>query len=404
MKVKFLVFIICFLCSLVLSYKSTKLEFNSPTEKQSSRKHDFMDDDGVFFPVERFVPFTTTIVKHGERLEKISIVDQTYGWCASKKNLFRTTDGGSTWQEMKLTIPQETFIDQIHFINRSLGWVVLQKHGEIFKQSGSRIIWLLKTNDGGETWNEMYKNESIEAVKLKFSDEFNGWFMGIKYDKEGCSSFILNTNNQGKSWNDVSSEFIKTASENKKIHDNRDVALRVIQNGNEATIITGTKAIIKTSNGGRSWKLIDIIEEEKTPWSESTGIVDFGLTDDEQKWAIDAGGCAGPEFTISTQTRDGVWKKRGLLSTRFTDAEYLFGNAFLISGSRSKNIDGVVREVGVIHYTLDTGKPWITIYESSEAERVTGINVIGNEIWAICNNGSLVKLNLPSPTTMAQRK
>jgi photosystem II stability/assembly factor-like uncharacterized protein len=336
------------------------------------------------------------MVSYGESLENISIIDQTYGWCASKKRLFRTIDGGISWQEMKLSIPQESFISQIHFNNRSLGWLVLQKYGETFEQYEDNYIWLLKTNDGGETWTLMYENKSIDATHLTFTNESDGWFVGIKYVGNNASSFILNTNDQGNSWNDVSAKFIISSTNNNKSHNNAEVALRVIQNGDETTVVTGTGAIIKTSDRGNSWNKIDAIEDIDDFFY--TGIVDFGVTNDNRRWAIGAmNGEEGTWITVYMQTPDSKWEMHPLYGTSFRDSKYLFENTFLVSGSKTLVKDGVVTELGVIYYFSDAGITWTTIYQSNETESVNSIDVIGNEVWAVCKNGSVVKLNLPLP-------
>lgn len=388
MKIRYLVFIICFLCSLTLSNVTHYLAVISKTENQNAQVSEItLKEEGM---IKVLVPFSSTILQPGESLDYIDMVDQAYGWCASKNKLFKTIDGGDSWQEMKLSIPQQAVINNIYLTNRSLGWVVLQKYGDGFDKYEDNYIWILKTIDGGETWNLTYEAKSIDTTHLTFTDESNGWLVGAKYAGYK-SSFILNTDNQGKTWNDVSPTYNKSFNKNNGL----DIALQVVQNGDEATFVASKGVIIKTSDRGKTWKKIDAIAD--TDEFFYTGIRNFGVMDDGRRWAMgERAPWHGGIIKIYLQTTRNNWDQSILGITNFSDTKYLFGNTFLVSGSEPRIKDNAIIESGVIRYTSDAGETWITIYQSNETESVNSIDVIDNEVWAACKNGAVVKLNLPS--------
>jgi photosystem II stability/assembly factor-like uncharacterized protein len=75
-------------------------------------------------------------------------IDASTGWVSAKQKtgsnfssgiLFRTEDGGQTWQRLTLPIGEP-----VHFVNNRVGWVA----------GGPARDQLFKTRDGGNTWEE----------------------------------------------------------------------------------------------------------------------------------------------------------------------------------------------------------------------------------------------------------
>ena len=68
---------------------------------------------------------------------------------------------------------------------------------------------ILKTIDGGASWNKVYENAdtSMFLDALHFSDENNGTVIGDPIDGH---LFILTTNNKGASWIKMSNDFFKS--------------------------------------------------------------------------------------------------------------------------------------------------------------------------------------------------
>ena len=96
--------------------------------------------------------------------------------------ILKTTDGGTTWNYQKSSLPN--YLRSIHFINADTGWVV----GEL--KYGKGVI--LKTCDGGITWITQL-NLSEVLYSAYFLDKNNGWAAG----KNGT---ILKTIDGGTNW------------------------------------------------------------------------------------------------------------------------------------------------------------------------------------------------------------
>ena len=132
-------------------------------------------------------------------------------------NMFKTTDGGKTWERVATNVPKTLY--DILFINDNLGYAVGKK--------GTLII----SHDGGETWKKLetpYDNlfttlthqgdrvfatgtEGVileingESVKMLNSKVFT-WLSGIEFGDEnhgiavGARGAILYTADGGKTW------------------------------------------------------------------------------------------------------------------------------------------------------------------------------------------------------------
>ncbi len=72
---------------------------------------------------------------------------------------------------------------------------------------------ILKTFDGGASWNKVYENAdtSMFLDALQFRDENNGTVIG---DPINGHLFVLTTNNKGATWNKMSNSFFKSTLNN----------------------------------------------------------------------------------------------------------------------------------------------------------------------------------------------
>jgi len=78
-------------------------------------------------------------------LRQLSFVDSLTGWAAGEAGtIIRTTDGGTDWEIQNSTV--QTFISDIFFLNRNLGWATTTQDFFPF----SSVI--LKTTNGGKDW------------------------------------------------------------------------------------------------------------------------------------------------------------------------------------------------------------------------------------------------------------
>lgn len=121
----------------------------------------------------------------------IEFVDTTHGWIAAAGIVYRTVNGGQTWQSVPLpsyyTSPQ---IDEIKFLDANTGWVA----------GWDGLV--AKTTDGGQTWTyqnlpqqvNLFSIAAISSQELYMSGRDNMF-----------RSVMFHTTNGGSTWQQVAS-------------------------------------------------------------------------------------------------------------------------------------------------------------------------------------------------------
>lgn len=115
-----------------------------------------------------------------ESLTDIFFINSNIGYiCAQGGKIFKTTNGGVTWND--LMINNFTTLNSINFVNTNVGY------------SAGSSGKVLKTIDGGTTWVDKSIGAITSINAIKFYDENNGLAVGL-------SGKIYRTNNGGDTW------------------------------------------------------------------------------------------------------------------------------------------------------------------------------------------------------------
>lgn len=111
--------------------------------------------------------------------------------CGTQVTKFkRTNDGGRTWTEIE--IPHVRFIDRMVFISPERGWLA---------GTDEKSLYVFRTSDGGLSWEESrtaVPKGSSGVEDLFFLDQNRGWV--IAWPENDGGSYLLSTVNGGKSW------------------------------------------------------------------------------------------------------------------------------------------------------------------------------------------------------------
>ena len=107
-------------------------------------------------------------------LNKVFFSTETHSWIAGgymnspefQSILLKTTDGGQTWDESKF---DSYLINDMFFTDSLHGWSI--------GQDTSRFGMILETFDGGDNWNPVVENLSVPLTAIHFKDGY-GWAVG----------------------------------------------------------------------------------------------------------------------------------------------------------------------------------------------------------------------------------
>ncbi len=107
--------------------------------------------------------------------------------------LWRSTDGGATWS--KSTFPCDRWIRDMTFVDADHGWIVANDMPGAPYIPGVTTTGaiVLRTSDGGRTWQTTDLSNEIELTAVTFADALHGWVLGTR---------ILETWDGGGAWAD----------------------------------------------------------------------------------------------------------------------------------------------------------------------------------------------------------
>ena len=103
----------------------------------------------IFFTTTCFGQWTTLNIPYAGRYEDLFFINPTTGWAINPGQIYKTTDGGTTW-DFQFNPTPWSYLRSIEFATPELGFC------------GSLDSALFKTTDGGTTWTNIA--ESISPV------------------------------------------------------------------------------------------------------------------------------------------------------------------------------------------------------------------------------------------------
>lgn len=232
--------------------------------------------------------------------------------------IFRTTDGGETWQSQSSGTTESLWA--VDFADTSTGTAV-GNEGTI-----------LRTTDGGATWGSQSSGTTVSLRAVALSDTRTGTVVG----REGT---ILRTTDGGGTWQSQSSGTTDQLL---------DVELIDV---NTATVVGGNGTILRTTNGGETWV------------SQSSGVTSMllGVDFTDAGTGIAVGGFGAYGLTTNAvilRTTDGgetwITLLADIATSDLKDVHFVDGNHAMIVGGTG--FGG--QNNGEIFYTSDGGATW----------------------------------------------
>jgi photosystem II stability/assembly factor-like uncharacterized protein len=173
-------------------------------------------------------------ISRGVTLNAVSFIDSNIGFIGgTKSTLLKTMDGGNSWQNI-LPSGTEELLD-VYFHD--------ELHGFISKEHV-----LLRTSDGGNTWDTSYSGQ-VHPKDVHFVNDTVGFFGG-RY-----GTYYFQTQNNGETWSQVE---ISPAIENFEINSILFITKEI---GFIAGVVSNPGSydyfILKTTDGGITWSVVN---------------------------------------------------------------------------------------------------------------------------------------------------
>jgi photosystem II stability/assembly factor-like uncharacterized protein len=288
-------------------------------------------------------------------LRDVFFTDNVNGWiCGINGSIFRTEDGGQTWNEPDSVMgTTDAGIRSIFFVDNLLGYAT--------RNSGK----ILKTIDGGDNWITISIDEVEVALEdVKFINSLHGWSLGE-------NGVILITLDGGINWEVQQSNTFE------------DLRKSFFVDENTGFIVGNNGTALKTINGGETWfQMFSGI---------STTLRNVFFANENLGWIVGHDG-----LILKTEDGGQIWRVMDSFSDDFLRDVHFKGKTGWAVGSN-----------GAILYSNDFGETW---YEQlvETNERLWGVHVIDEQnVWSVGENGVIlnskrrggsctVGINLPS--------
>lgn len=275
-------------------------------------------------------------------LTSVYFVSADTGWvCSQAGNISKTINGGTTWSSLGMGPGGALF-----FLNAQKGF-------------GAGEECLLKTSNGGLSWDTAYKNPEVYWVMgLSFPSPTMGYAAALD---QGMGSYVLKSSNSGISWDTV-------------YHNPDDMFQSIFFVNAQKGFIGGFQGYLyKTENGGTTWLAIDI--------NSSAGLAIASIyfpTPDTGYIATDIGGVYRTTDGGNTWNHLSMSFPPALYSVWFTDANHGFVGGGDGSGSMT------------LYKTSNAGNSW--------SQSASGVNTINAMYfvgalpgYAVGENGTILK-------------
>jgi photosystem II stability/assembly factor-like uncharacterized protein len=116
-------------------------------------------------------------------------------------SVWHTTDGGATWQAQ--TVPSgASLLNRIKFIDAQHGWAVGIKYmGDDQYGYPQHAGIVYRTVNGGQTWEEFYSpGADITLTGVEWVDADHGWVVGFPNRSDLTGGFVFHTADGGQTW------------------------------------------------------------------------------------------------------------------------------------------------------------------------------------------------------------
>ena len=301
----------------------------------------------------------------------LDVINKKVVWVSGTQGtVLKTNDSGNTWEN--ISVPNSTKIDF--------------RDIEAFDDKTAIVMGIssparfYKTNDGGKNWDLVYFNENKEV----FFDGLSFWDSkrGIAFsDPVNGEHYLIKTKDGGETWQEISSSVIPKKLAVEYGFAASGTGIPVFGNKTVWLGMGGEKArVFKSSDAGLNWTAV---ETPIVHGGESTGI--YSLAFKNKKVGIAVGGDYTDQNIKNTMvfTQDGgmTWHLPETQTNEYRECvAHYSGDTFIAVGPSGIDI------------TKDNGKNWMK--ENQKIKNLTAIAFAKNtkEGFAVGKNGSIYKI------------
>ncbi len=303
-------------------------------------------------------------------LRGLSVVNDNVVWVSgSNGTVGRTTNGGKTWKWWVLKGFEKTDFRDIEAFDAATAVVM----------GIAEPAYILKTNDGGESWKVVYENKTkgMFLDAMEFWNDDAGIAIGDPVDGR---FFVTRTFNGGDSWQDIPFDKRPLADSGEACFAASGTNVRALDRDEAVFVSGGTRSRLFTK---REPIVLPIVQGKQTTGTNSLAVWDkFKLKGGKRMIIV------GGDFTIDSSSYKNCF---------YTNDGGATWNAPLTPphGYRScveyfSKVEAFACGLNGVDHTIDGGKIWQLI--SKEGFHVCRASKLGGAVYLAGANGKVGKI------------
>jgi photosystem II stability/assembly factor-like uncharacterized protein len=197
----------------------------------------------------------------GTSLRGLSVVNDNVAWVSgSRGTIGKTTNGGKTWKWMKVKGFDSTDFRDIEAFDAVTAIIM----------SVAEPAYILKTNDGGETWKIVYENKTkgMFLDAMEFWNEHAGIVIG---DPINGRFFISRSFDGGSTWQDLPFDKRPLADSGEACFAASGTNIRVLDRDEAVFVTGGVRSRLFSKHGAA---VMPIIQGKETTGANSVAVWD----------------------------------------------------------------------------------------------------------------------------------
>jgi photosystem II stability/assembly factor-like uncharacterized protein len=281
-----------------------------------------------------------------ETIEDVYFVSADRGWFVGGPGIYRTTDGGATWEQQRPPHGGGAFLSAVWFTNSMTGFAV---------GGGGGMEPVSRTTDGGITWTGM--TPTNEAVReIFFLDETRGWFAG--------TNNIYGTTDGGATWTSLPTG-IAAFLDWRTVH---------FADASHGWVAGYEGRLLRTTDGGATWTPLMSATATKS-WN------DLRFTSTTAGWLVGNDGNA----RVVLHTADGgdSWEERQRRTGGTYNAIGMAGTGMWVAGYDGNGFADII-------YSSDGGTTWTSQLDGQYPFPLTSLAVVSPQVATAVGNYGLI--------------
>ncbi len=308
-------------------------------------------------------------------LRGLSVVNNNVVWVSGSNGMVgKSSNAGKNWKWMTVKGFEKNEFRDIEAFDANTAIIMA-----IPDPDNSRLAYILKTTDGGETWKVVYENNAkgMFLDAMDFRDPKNGTVIGDPVDGR---FFMARTSNAGETWTELPQEKRFVADSGEAFFASSGTNIRMLYNGS-----------IVMASGGKNSRLFynkTIFNVPMTKGKETAGTNSVAVYDNYTKSSANRLIIVGGDFTADSlidkncfYSNNGgkTWERPKTPPNGYRSCVEFLNNETIVTCG----LNGV-------DYSFDGGKNFYSI--SKEGFHVCRFARVGNTVYLAGGNGKIGKL------------